>query len=249
MKAALLSGLFCPVSYGQRSVSRITDYDAVTSYRIGTQGVDFTSLNQALQQAGYGTLPGQATTFSVASQFSRVNRPLAWHSEVGMSLNSGMNLTNGTYKASAGFYYFKLGASYRLIRSDKFQLAPQLSLVSLPFHVRVQKTGAPAPTLNMVLTNPGGVETATFRSGAVGIDAGLTASLRVPYGSPRQVNCSTLERSFVIGLDAGYRFVGQTSASREVSASSPAVQLSGWYAGLRLGLGTRVRTTVSPVTP
>lgn len=246
---ALLIGLFCSVSYGQRSASRWTNNDAVSTYRIGTQGVNFTELNQALQQAGYGSLPGQVTMLSVASQVSRMNRPLAFHSEFGVSFPS--KVTNGSNKASAGFYYIKFGASYRIINSGKFQLAPQLSLLSLPFHVRVDKIGASTPPLSTVLTNPGSVQTATLRTPTGGIDAGLTAGLRVPYGQQRQLDCSTFERSFVIGLDVGYRFSGRAplDTRHEVSANNPAVQLSGWYAGLRLGFGNRVRSTASPVTP
>ena len=250
MGAFVLCGC-CSMSFGQRSASRWTNYDAVTSYRIGTQGVDLTGLNQALQQAGYGTLSGQVTTLSVASQISRLNRPLVWHSEIGLSLSSGMTATNGINKARAGFFYYKIGASYRIINSDKFQLSPQLSVVSLPFQVKVDKIGASTPPLSTVLTNPASVQTATLRTATGAIDAGLTANLRIPYGVQRQLDCLTSERSFVIGLDVGYRLAGRTGldANHEISTNNPAVQLSGWYGGLRLGLGTRVRSVASPVTP
>lgn len=87
--------------------------------------------------------------------------------------------------------------------------------------------------------------------GSVGLNAGLTANLRIPYGTQKQVECFTTDRSFVIGLDAGYRFAGQGrfNSRQEVSATNPAIQFSGWYAGLRLGFGQRVRSTAtSPVT-
>ena len=247
----MLCGCCCSVSFGQRSVSRWSNYDAVTSYRIGTQGVDLTGLNQALQQTGYGTLSGQVTMLSIVSQISRLNRPLAWHSEIGFSMRSGMNATNGINKASARFFYYKIGASYRIINSERFQLSPQLSLVSLPFHVKVDKIGASTPPLNTVLTNPASVQTATLRTATGAIDAGLTANLRIPYGVQRQLDCITSERSFVIGLDVGYRLAGRTGldANHEISTNNPAVQLSGWYAGLRLGFGTRVRSISSPVIP
>lgn len=244
-----LSGLTAPAGLAQRSASRLTNYDAVTTYRIGTQGIGLGELNQALQQAGYNTLASQVPVISIASQFSRPNRSLAFHTELGISFGVGSTVTNGTYKAQGGFYFAKLGASYRIVGTDKFQLAPQLSVVSLPYHLRVSQVSNPTPSLNTVLTNPGSAQTATLRSSALGIDAGLTANLRFPY-SQRQMDCSTIERSFVIGLDAGYRLAASSplSANYEISANNPAVQLSGWYAGLRLGFGMRVRSTASPVT-
>lgn len=245
----LLSGLLAPIGMAQRSASRLTNYDAVTTYRIGMQGVNLGALNQALQQGGYTTLPGQLPVFSIASQFSRPNRSFAFHSELGISFGSGMSVTNGMYKARAGFYYIKFGGSYSLIRSDKFQVGPQLSLASIPFHLQVQQVNSTTPALNTVLTNPGSTQTAKLRTGTGSIDAGLTGNLRIPY-SQRQLDCSTIERSFVIGLDAGYRFAGRAplDASHEISTNNPAIQLSGWYAGLRLGFGMRVRSTASPIT-
>jgi hypothetical protein len=199
-----------------------------------------------LQQNGYGSLPLQVPVLSVSSQFSRPNKPLSFQSEVGLSL--GSSVTNGSYKARAGFYYVKFGGSYSLIRSDKFQLGPQLSIVSMPFHLRVEPTTNTTQSLNTVLTNPGSTQKATLRTSTAGIDAGLTGNLRVPY-SQRQLDCSTMERSFVIGLDAGYRFSNNSPLdnSRDMSTNNPAIQLSGWYVGLRLGFGVRVRSTAAPV--
>ena len=244
----ILSGILAP-ALAQRSSSRWSNFDAVTTYRIGMQGVGLGDLNQALQQAGYGPLSSQVPVFSVASQFSRANKPLSFHSEVGVSFGSGASVTNGTYKAKAGFYYFKFGGSYSVIRSDKFQAGPQLSLTSIPFHLRVEPISSTTPALNTVLTNPGSSQNATLRTSTGSIDAGLTASLRFPY-KQRQIDCSTTEQSFVIGLDAGYRFAGRAplDASHEISTNNPAIQLSGWYAGLRVGIGTRVRSTTTPVT-
>lgn len=250
LASLLLSGLLAPVGLAQRSASRLTNYDAVTTYRIGMQGIGLGELNRALQQAGYNTLASQVPVFSIASQFSRPNRSLAFHSELGFSFGSGSTVTNGTYKAQAGFYFAKLGASYRIIGTDKFQLAPQVSVASLPYHLRVAQMSNPTPSLNTVLTNPGSAQTATLRSNALGLDAGLTANLRFPY-SQRQMDCSTIERSIVIGLDAGYRLAANTSlnSSQEImSTNNPAVQMSGWYVGLRLGFGMRVRSTIAPVT-
>ncbi|GAB2561016.1 hypothetical protein GCM10027085_60040 [Spirosoma aerophilum] len=229
----------------QRSASRWSNYDAVTTYRFGMQGVKLADLNQALQQAGYGSLSSQVPVLSVASQFSRPNKPLAFHSEIGISL--GSSVTNGAYKARAGFYYVKFGGSYSVIRSNKFQLGPQISIVSLPFHLTVDPITSTAPSLNTVLTNPGSTQKATLRTSTGGIDAGLTGTLRFPY-SQRQLDCSTIERSFVIGLDAGYRFSGNAplDQNHDISTNNPAIQLSGWYVGLRLGLGARVRSTVAP---
>ena len=245
----LLSGMLASAVMAQRSSARWTNYDAITTYRIGMQGAGLGDLNQALQQAGYGALSSQLPVFSVASQFSRANKPLALHSEIGISFGSGSSVTNGTFKAKAGFYYFKIGGSYSIIRSDKFQLGPQLSLTSIPFHVQVRPISNATPPLNSVLTNPGSTQTATLRTSTGGLDAGLTANLRLPY-SQRQLECSTVERSVVVGIDAGYRFAGRAplDASHEISTNNPAIQLSGWYVGFRLGFGMRIRSTVTPVT-
>lgn len=212
------------------------------------QGVGMDNLNQALQQAGYGALSSQMPVLSIMSQFSRANKPLSFQSEFGFSFGSGSSVTNGTFRARAGFYYIKFGGSYSVIRSDKFQAGPQLSIASIPFHLRVEPISSTSPALNTVLTNPGSAQNATLRTSTGSIDAGLTANLRIPY-KQRQLDCSTTEHSFVIGLDAGYRFAGRAplDASREISTNNPAIQLSGWYAGIRLGFGTRVRTTATPV--
>ena len=247
--AFLISALVTTASLAQRSFSRWSNYDAITTYRIGTQGVNLGALNQALQQAGYNTLPGQLTVLSIASQFSKPNRALALHSELGLSVNSFKAVTNGTYKAKAGFYYFKVGTSYRILGSDKFQLAPQLSVLTLPFHVGVKQINNTSPSLNSILANPGSAQTATFYTGSVGAEVGLMANLRIPYGRQWQMDCSTMERSFVIGLDAGYRFATRASLDgNEISSNSPSIQLSGLYAGIRLGFGIRVRSTKTPIT-
>lgn len=242
----LLSLLLTP-ALAQRSASRWTNYDAVTTYRLGMQGVRLGELNQALQQAGYNSLSAQMPVFSAASQFSRPNKPLSFHSEVGISL--GSSVSNGTYKARAGFYYAKFGGSYSLIRSDKFQLGPQLSLLTMPFHLSVEPISNSTQALNTVLTNPGSTQKATLRTSTAGIDAGLTGNLRIPY-KQQQLDCSTVERSFVIGMDAGYRFASRSPLdnSHDISANNPAVQLSGWYVGLRLGFGMRVRSTGVPAS-
>ena len=237
------------VGLAQRS--RMNNYDAITTYRIGTQSLGLSQVNQALQQAGYNSLSTQVSVFSVASQITRPNRSLAFQSELGVSFGSGLAVTNGTYKAKTVLWYAKLGASYGVIKTDRFQLAPQLSIVSLPFRLTVAPMNNTTPSLNTVLANPGSAQTATLRTNSLGLDAGLIANLRIPYGSPRQYDCTTVERSFVIGLDAGYRLAANTplDGSRELSATNPAIQLSGWYAGLHLGFGRRVRSTATaPVT-
>lgn len=237
------------VGLAQRS--RMTNYDAVTTYRIGTQGLGLNQLNQALQQAGYGPLSTQVPVISIASQISRPNRSLAFHTELGLAFGSGLTATNPTYKAKASFWYAKLGASYSVFKTDRFQLAPQLGLVSLPYRLTVSPVSNATTSLNTILANPGSTQTATLRTNSIGLDAGLTANLRIPYSSPRQYDCTTEERSFVIGLDAGYRLAANTpfDDSRERSVDNPVVQLSGWYVGLHLGFGRRVRsTTAAPVT-
>lgn len=249
LTAVVLFTTLCSVSYGQRSSRFSSNYDVVSSYRIGLQGVDFSDINRALQQAGYGTLPGQLTMLSAVSQVSRPDRPLVWHSEIGISLMSpGMTVNNRTNEVRAVGYVAKFGASYQIIGTDRFQLAPQLSVASLPFTFRVDRVGNPAtPALNTILTNPGSVQRATIAAGSVSLDAGLTANLRVPT-SQRQVDCSTMERSVVIGLDAGYRLASPATMSSTDGAGSArsAFRQSGFYAGLRVGFGIRVRSTVSP---
>lgn len=237
--------------YGQRSSRFSTNYDAVMSYRIGLQGINFGDVNRALQQAGYGSLPGQLTMFSIISQISRPDRSLAWHSEIGIALNSGMNVGNGVNQVRATGYVIKIGASYRIIGTDRFQLAPQLSLASLPFSFKVSPIdNSVTPPLNTILTSPGSAQTATIRAGTASIDAGLTANLRIPTGR-RQVDCLTFERSIVVGLDAGYRLAGPAALSltNDVAANRPTFSASGFYAGLRVGFGSRVRSVTSPVNP
>lgn len=250
LTAAVFITVLCSVSYGQRSSRYLNNYDAVSSYRIGLQGVDFGDVNRALQQAGYGTLPGQLTMLSMVSQVSRPDRPLVWNSEIGISLLSpGMTVINGTNEVRAMGYVVKIGASYQIIGNDRFQLAPQLSIASLPFTFRVDRTGNPAtPALNTILTNPGSTQTATIHAGSISLDAGLTANLRIPTGQ-RQIDCSTIERSIVIGLDAGYRLASPATMNITDGAGSgrSALRQSGFYAGLRIGLGVRVRSTASSV--
>ncbi len=100
LKIVILIALLNP-ALAQRSGSRWSNYDAVTTYRLGMQGVRLGELNQALQQAGYTNLSSQMPVFSVASQFSRPNKSLSFQSEAGISLAS--SVTNGTYKARADF--------------------------------------------------------------------------------------------------------------------------------------------------
>ena len=244
----LIAGLLTTNSLAQRGPSRFSNYDMVSSYRIGIQGINVNELNQALQQAGYGPLASQVPVLSLVSQFSRPGRAVGFHSEIGISFGSGLTATNGTYKARAGFFYAKLGGSYRIVGNDKFQLAPQLSLLALPYTVRISQANNATPSLNSILTNPGSAQTASVGGGSIGLDAGLTANLRIPVGNARQMDCFTIQRSVVIGLDAGYRVAARTpiNGNHEVSTNNPGIQLSGWYAGLRLGLGQRVRSTISP---
>ncbi|GAB4037528.1 hypothetical protein [Spirosoma gilvum] len=226
---------------------RFSNYDAISTYRIATQHVNLGDLNQALQQAGYTPLGNQFTTLSVLTQITRPNRALALHTEFGMAFASTVN--NSTYKARVGFYSFKLGTSYQIIGSKNFHLAPQLGLLWIPFSIHVSPTNTTSPSLNTVLTNPGTVQTATLGTIMAGLDAGLTANYRFGY-KEQQTDCSTIERSYVIGLDAGYRFTGRSPLDRnqEVSTTNPAVQLSGWYVGIRFGFGASSRPTASPVT-
>lgn len=227
-------------SLAQRSLSRLVNYDAVTTFRVGQQNARLTELNQFMQQSGYLALRTKLPMFSVASQFSRPNRPLALIAEAGMSVGSGSNSLDGRYLASASLYYAKLGASYRVIRTDKLEIGPQLSLAALPFSLRVSPVSEGDPSLTTVLTDPGSARTATFQTSAFGVDAGLSANWWVSYNR-QQVDCVTVERSLVVALDAGYRLAARAPfySLNKISA----VQLSGWYAGLHLGFGTRMRTT------
>lgn len=251
----LLSTALTSTSLAQRSMFRSGDYEAITSYRISTQGVKLDGLNQALQQAGYGTLPNQVSVLSVASQFTRKDKPFSFLTEIGLTLSSGTSVTNGVYKAQATYHYVKVGTAYRLINTGRFQLAPQIGLMSIPFRLQVERVNNLAPTLNTILASPGSAETATLRTYSLGLDAGLTAMLQIPYSQRQtETDCitTTTERSFVIGLDAGYRVSSRAplNSAQEVSANNPAVQFSGWYAGIRIGFGARIRTAKSsPIGP
>ena len=237
-----LSGLLATSGLAQRSPSRFSNYDAVTSLRIGGQSVGLGDLNQALQQAGYGSLNGQQPVVSITSQISRPDKALTWHSELGFALAS--KATNGSFDARGSLYYLSIGASYSLIRSERFQLGPQVGLSSVTYRLQLEPVKNASLPLNTILANPGSPQKTTLRSGSGGINAGLTASLRIPYGAQQQINCVTVNRSFVIGLDAGYRFAGRLplDASHEIGSDNPAIQFSGWYTGLRLGFGQRVRS-------
>lgn len=58
LKIVVLLALLKP-ALAQRSAPRWRNYDAVTTYRVGMQGINPGELNQALYQAGYGSLPSQ----------------------------------------------------------------------------------------------------------------------------------------------------------------------------------------------
>lgn len=219
--------------------SRWTNLETITTYRIGSQGNQPGQLNDILQQAGYNRLPSSLLMLGFSNQVSKANQPWAAISEFALSTSPGNTLTNGTYKVQYKNYYIKVGALYKLWNTPRFLLAPQASLLLSTYNLQITPINPVQLPLYSVLTNPAMMQSASYSSGRLGIDTGLTAQLRFPY-SQRQVDCSTIARAVVVGLDVGYRFVGQSALNP--GAVNTTIQLSGWYAGVKIGVGTRVRS-------
>lgn len=64
-----LSGLLATAGLAHRSSARFSNYDAVSTYRIGVQPIGLDQLNQALQQAGYSSLNGQKPVLRLRRSF------------------------------------------------------------------------------------------------------------------------------------------------------------------------------------
>ena len=220
-------------------------YESVMTYRMGKQSVSLGNLNQALQQTGYPTLPGQFTVFGVQTEQIKSGKRWALVSQVDFALGptNQLSTTNGTNTARAFFFQYGAGGGYRLINTDRFVLMPKLMLSPAFFRLSVHKNGTPQPSLATVLTNPGSQQSATLSTMTITGDLGLSGQYRFVYGATtKQTDCGSQiqERSFVVGFDAGYRLGPNTGFNRSSNGDgNPTVNLSGWYATVRLGLGRR----------
>ena len=222
-------------------------YESVTTYRMGKQSVSLGNLNQALQQTGYPTLPGQFTVFGAQSEMTKSGKRWSVVSQFDFALGPANQLstTNGTNTARAFFFQYGLGGGYRLINTDKFVLMPKLMFSPAFFRLSVDRNGTTQPSLATVLTNPGSQQSARLSSMTITGDLGLSGQYRFAYkATTKQTDCGmqTQERSLVVGFYAGYRLGPNTGFNRSnntVADGSPTVNLSGWYATVRLGLGRR----------
>ncbi len=106
------------------------------------------------------------------------------------------------------------------------------------YTLTIQKNGASQPTLNSVLANPGATDKATLSAGVVTADLGLSGLYKIKT-ILKQTDCLATTRYTTIGLDAGYRISTTGNFSRSDLASNNAISFSGWYAGIRVGFGTK----------
>lgn len=223
-------------------------YESITTYRIGKQGISLGNLNQVLQQTGYPTLPGQFTVFGAQTEQTKSGKRWAMVSQFDFALGptNQLSTTNGTNTARAFFFQYGVGGGYRFINTDKFVLMPKLMFSPAFFRLNVERNGNTQPSLATVLTNPGSQQSARLSSMTITGDLGLNGQYRFVYGTTtKQTDCGsqTQERSFVLGFDAGYRLGPNTGFNRSSNGDgNPTVNLSGWYATVRLGMGRRYTT-------
>ena len=220
-------------------------HELISTYRLGKQGVSLGNLNQVLQQTGYPALPEQFTVFGVQTEQTKSGKRWALVSQVDFALGptNQLTTTNGTNTARAFFFQYGFGGGYRFINTDKFVLMPKLMFSPAFFRLSVDKNGTTQPSLATVLTNPGSQQSARFSSITITGDLGLNGQYRFVYGaSTKQTDCGPQmqERSLVVGFDAGYRLSPNTGFNRSSNGdSNPTVNMSGWYATVRLGFGRR----------
>ncbi len=229
-------------------VQKLKSYESVISYRLGKQSVSLGNLNQVLQQTGYPTLPGQFTVFGFQTEQTKSGKRWALVSQFDFALGPANQLstTNGTNTARAFFFQYGVGGGYRIINTDKFVLMPKLMVSPAFFRLNVDKNGTTQPSLATILSNPGSQQSARLATMTITGDLGLSGQYRFVYGATtKQTDCGSLvqERSLVIGFDTGYRLGPNTGFNRSNNSDgNPTVNMSGWYATVRLGLGRRYTT-------
>ncbi len=235
------------------SMKKPRSFESTTTWRLGRQAISLGGLNTVLEQTGYRALPNQFTTFGVATQAGNKESPWTFVSQVDGAFYSGkQDVTNGTNTVRTSLWQYGLGAGYHLIHTEKFTLTPKLMLSPGFFSLRVTRNDAPAPSLTAALINPGSQQTATFSSGTITGDLGLSGQYQFVYKSTTSqttTDCGTVsetrQRSLVIGFDAGYRLSSNARFKQPMSdqavnrSDNPAINLSGWYVTARLGFGRR----------
>ncbi len=228
-------------------------FESTTTWRLGRQGVSLDRLNSALEQTGYRALPGQLTVFGVVTQANHKDSRWTMMSQFDFGVNnSRQGVTNGTNTVKTSLWQYGVGAGYHIVQTNKFTLTPKLMVSPAFFTLRVTRNDAPASSLTAALVNPGSQQTATFTSGTITGDLGLSGQYKFVYGSTTKqidTDCGTVretrQRALVIGFDAGYRLSPNARFSQPMgdqamtSSDNPAINLSGWYVSARLGLGRR----------
>ncbi len=224
--------------------------DMVSTYRIGKQGVSLWSLNQSLQQAGYAPMSNQFTVIGFQSQMnsSRSRLTILSQFDFAVAPSSDLTTSNGTNTAKGYFSQIGLGAGYRIINREKFTLMPKLMLSPTFFSLTVSKNNNPQASLATILVDPSAQAKATLTAGSLASDLGLMGQYRFAYKSTtKQTECSTetQERSLVVGFDLGYRLAADIRFGNHTSVGDDqsTLNLSGWYAAVRIGLGRRYKTT------
>ncbi len=224
--------------------------DAISTYRMGKQSVSLDGINKALLQTGYAAMPNQFTIFGAQSEFTSTrNRKIAMVTQFDLAVGPQSQLvtSNGTNTARAFFFQYGIGAGYRIVNSERFSITPKLMFSPAFFNLTVTKNNAAQPSLTAILTNPSSQERTSIGTGTINADLGLMGQYRFAYkATTKQTDCGTqtTERSLVLGFDAGYRLGTTNRFGRNAGAGdgNPTVNLSGWYATIRLGFGRR--TTV-----
>ena len=241
------------VTSGLPTVRKPRSYASTITYRLGRQGVSLGGLNRVLEQTGYRALPGQFTVFGVTTQANSKQSPWTFISQYDFGFNNTkQGVTNGTNTVRTSLWQYGIGAGYHVVRTDNFTLTPKLMLSPAFFALRVTRNDAPAPSLAAALVNPGSQQTATFHTGTLTADLGLSGQYQFVYKSTvKQLNtdCGPVsqmqQRSLVLGFDAGYRLSPNARFSQPLgdqtvnNGDNPTVNLSGWYVTARLGFGRR----------
>ncbi len=231
------------------SAAKPKTFEAISTYRVGRQNLSLGNLNQALQQAGYADLSNQFTVVGFQSQYgSSAGSRLVMFSQFDWTSapSRALTTTNGTNTAKAHAIQFGLGFGYQVLRTEKFSLAPRLMVSPSFFSLTISKDNVATQSVSTLLVNPAAAEKATINSSSIGADLGVVGQYRFVYkNTTKQTDCATVsqERAFVLGMDAGYRLAPNSGFGTNAGTDGrTSVNLSGWYVGLRLGLGNRYTT-------
>lgn len=211
--------------------------DMISSIQLTTQNVGLNKLNQTLQQAGYGQLPTQLQVISMHQEAGNVAKRWRMMTDFGFSFPKESKQLTGTNRINAYLWQLGVNVGYQLMRRSSWNLMPHLGYEVMSYRMTVWTTSTPSPAVSTVLANPGSTQSATLKSGAIAGVLGFQGSYRFTYAR-QEADCIAREKSIVLGFDAGYRLAPNSSFNIRRDGD-PTVQLSGWYAALRLGFGTR----------